>query len=110
LRAWLPALAPSDELRRWFASRPTQWPTFRRDYLASLADPEQEAALGALETLVNSEALTKRPVTLLSAAADPDRSHAAILRDLLEGVRKPPATSGPTRAAAGARIRARRRP
>jgi uncharacterized protein YeaO (DUF488 family) len=109
LDAWLPALAPSDELQRWFNTRPSQWVPFRRDYLAELSGAEAEAALRELEAIVMAEAVGGCAITLLTAAKDEERSHAAVLRDLLEGVRKPPATSGPARAAAGARVRARRR-
>lgn len=104
LRAWLAALAPSDELRRWFAERPRQWPLFRRRYLADICEQRAVDALSELHVIANSEANT----TLLTSTKDLERSHAAILRDLLEGVKKPPATSGPTRAASSGRARARR--
>jgi len=104
LQAWLPRLDPSDELRRWFNQRPRQWPIFRRRYLAELCTAEAEAALSELHAIAASEPT----VTLLTSAKDQEHSHAAILRDLLQGVRKPPSTSGPARAAAGGRIRARR--
>lgn len=104
LRAWLPALAPSDELRRWFVEAPKQWPFFRRRYLAELCDQKATDALSELHVVAGSEPNT----TLLTAAKELEHSHAAILRDLLEGVKKPPATSGPSRAASGGRIRARR--
>jgi uncharacterized protein YeaO (DUF488 family) len=104
LTSWLPTLGPSDTLQRWLAERPTQWPVFRRRYLAELCDQQAADALGELETI----AQTERSITLLTAAEDPEHSHAAILRDLLDGVKKPPATTGPARAAASGRIRARR--
>jgi uncharacterized protein YeaO (DUF488 family) len=104
LRAWLPVLGPSEELRRWFAERPLQWPIFRRLYLAELRDEKTANALSELHAIAASE----KNVTLLTTAKNPEYSHAAILRDLLEGIKKPPATSGPSRAASGERIRARR--
>ncbi len=104
LRAWPKALAPSEDLRQWFLESPRQWPVFRRLYLAELCTEEAEQALVELHSIAASEPIT----TLLTSAKEPERSHAAILRDLLEGVRKPPSTSGPTRAASGGRVRARR--
>jgi uncharacterized protein YeaO (DUF488 family) len=104
LRAWFPALGPSEELGRWFAERPRQWPVFRRRYLAELRDQVASDGLGELEAIAESE----RTMTLLTAAKDQEHSHAAILRDLLEGVKKPPATSGPSRTASRGGIRARR--
>jgi uncharacterized protein YeaO (DUF488 family) len=104
LQAWLPALNPSEELQRWFDERPRQWPIFRRRYLAELCSAEAEDALGELHAIAASEPT----MTLLTSAKDQERSHAAILRDLLEGRKKPPSTTGPARAAASGRIRARR--
>ncbi len=104
LRAWLPLLGPSEELRRWFNQRPRQWPIFRRRYLDELCDEKTEESLIELHAIAASEPT----VTLLTSAKDQEHSHAVILRDLLGGVRKPPSTSGPTRAASSGRIRARR--
>ena len=105
LQAWLPGLSPSEELQDWFEERPRQWPILRRRYLAELCTAEAEDALGELHSIAASEPT----VTLLTSAKDQEHSHAAILRDLLDGVRKPPSTSGPARAAAsGGRMRARR--
>ncbi len=104
LRAWLPVLGPTEELRRWFSERPRQWPIFRRRYLEELCSGDAEESLIELHAIAASEPT----VTLLSSAKDPEHSHAVILRDLLGGVKKPPSTSGPTRAASGGRIRARR--
>jgi uncharacterized protein YeaO (DUF488 family) len=104
LRAWLPVLGPGDELRRWYYQRPLQWPIFRRSYLAELSTGEADESLSQLYAI----AASRRNVTLLTSAKDVERSHAAILRDLIEGVRKPPSTSGPTRAASGGRVRAGR--
>jgi uncharacterized protein YeaO (DUF488 family) len=104
LKAWLPVLDASDTLQRWFGERPSQWPVFRRRYLAELCDEKAADALDKLHAIAARE----QTVTLLTAAKDRERSHAAILRDLLGGVRKPPASTGPARAAAGGRIQARR--
>jgi uncharacterized protein YeaO (DUF488 family) len=103
LRVWLAALAPSDLLQRWFDERPRQWMLFRRRYLAEICTEEAAAALGMLHELAANEA----SMTLLTFADEPERSHAAILRDLLQGARKPPSSTGPARAAS-ARVRAPR--
>jgi len=105
LRASFAALAPSDELRRWFDERPRQWLLFRRRYLAELCDQRAAEALAELHEIADAEAI----LTLLTLAAEPERSHGAILRDILQGSRKPPASSGPARATAGKRASARRR-
>jgi uncharacterized protein YeaO (DUF488 family) len=104
LRSWHPELAPSSELQRWFVERPGHWMLFRRRYMAELCAEDAVQALNRLEALA---AHAKR-ITLLTSTEDTERSHAAILRDLLEGVKKPPSTSGPARAAASGRMSARR--
>ena len=104
LRAWLAALAPSEKLRQWFDTRPRQWLLFQRRYLAELCSKEAVDALGELHAIAASEPL----LTLLIEDEEPERSHAAILRDLLQGSRKPPSSTGPARMAARGRVRARR--
>jgi len=102
LKLWLKELAPSDELRKWFHERPQQWQTFRKKYLAELAN---ESAISALE-LLHELAERSRALTLVFGSRDVQHNNAVILKDLLEGGRKPPATSGPVRAVASAPRRA----
>jgi uncharacterized protein YeaO (DUF488 family) len=104
LRSWVPLLAPSEDLRRWFAAHPSQWNHFRDRYLDELNEPDVMEALQELELLTQKE----DRVTLVTCAKNVERSHAAVLRDLIGGVKKPPASSGPARAASSARARARR--
>jgi len=104
LNGWLPVLAPSDALMQWFGESPARWRSFRGKYLAELCNEKAVEALNKLEAIAASE----KQMTLLTSEEDQEHSHARILRDLLEGVKKPPATSGPARAAASGRIRARR--
>jgi len=104
---WLRDLAPSDELRKWYHARPTQWMNFRKRYLVELRAPEATAALEQLYALANS----RKQITLLYASKNTERNNATVLKDLLDGMRKPPSTSGPAAAAAAGRARAvRRRP
>jgi uncharacterized protein YeaO (DUF488 family) len=101
---WLKELAPSDELRRWFHQRPRQWPAFRKRYLMELANPEAEKPLEQLHTLVASG----KKVTLLFGSKNEEHNNAVVLKELLEGMRKPPSSTGRQGAAAGAaRARAR---
>ncbi len=96
LDAWLKDVAPSDELRRWFHARPTLWPAFRKKYLGELAAP---AAAKALERLYELEG-SSRQLTLVFSARNREQNNAVVLKQLLEGMRKPPSTSGPKGAAA----------
>ena len=99
---WLKDLAPSHELRRWFHDRPKYFAVFRKRYFNEIAGP---AASQALEQLYEI-ARNNQTVTLVYAAKDEAHNNAVVLRDLLQGMRKPPSSSGPGRVAA-ARARAR---
>jgi len=91
--AWLRDLAPSDELRKWFHAHPEQWPAFRKRYWKELALPEATRSLEELYRLA-----AKHKVTLLFASKDEEHNNAVVLRDLLNGVRKPPTGTGPASA------------
>ena len=102
LDVWLKALAPSHSLRRWFHARPLQWPAFRKRYLEELAQPEAGAALEQLYRLAER----RRRITLVFSSRNSEHNNAVVLKELLEGMRKPPSSSGPA-AAVPARARAR---
>ncbi len=100
---WLRELAPSKELGRWFHTRPAQWPMFRKKYLRELNNPEAREPLEKLYELADK----RKNVTLVFSSRNADHNNAVVLKELLEGMRKPPNSTGPLRAAAGA-VRARR--
>ncbi len=91
LKAWLKELAPSNELRQWFHERPRQWPIFRKRYLQELANEQAIASLELLHELGEQYSA----LTLVFASRDVQYNNAVVLKELLEGVRKPPASSGP---------------
>ena len=91
LDQWLRDLAPSDELRRWFHARPDRWQDFRRKYLKELSQPESEGSLLQLYKLANQ----KKRLTLLFASKNETHNNAAVLKELLDGMRKPPTGTGP---------------
>lgn len=103
LDAWLKDLAPSNDLRRWFHLRPAQWLMFRKRYLQELAAPAATEQLQQLYDLTRR----RKKVTLVFASENADRNNAVVLKELLEGMRKPPHSSGPVRAAAAGRVRQR---
>ena len=107
VHTWLKELAPSDELRRWFHARPQNWEMFRRRYLKELSRPQAAAALEDLYRLAE----TRSKLTLLFASRNFEHNNAVVLKQLLEGMRKPPTGTGPAAAAAvpgRQRARARR--
>ena len=89
-KLWLRELAPSNELRQWFHAHPQSWRMFRKRYLKELASPEASAALEKLHHLAEG----KRRVTLLYASRNEEYNNATVLKDLLEGMPKPPSSVG----------------
>lgn len=88
---WLRDLAPSNELRRWYHVHPDQWETFRKKYLAELAQPDREEQLRKLYELAHK----KKRLMLLFASKMETHNNASVLKELLEGHRKPPTGTGP---------------
>ena len=98
---WLKEIAPSNELRRWYHARPLQWPAFREKYRAELSQGDAFQAFQELQAL----ATTNKRVTLLYSSKDTERNNATVLKELLDGTRKPPRSTG----AAGAAVRVAKR-
>jgi len=97
LDVWMRDIAPSNELRKWYYAHPVQWPKFREKYLAELTTDAAHEGLQQLHELAQK----KGGVTLLYASKSLEQNHALLLKQLLEGERKPPTGTGPARAAAG---------
>jgi uncharacterized protein YeaO (DUF488 family) len=104
LDVWLKDLAPSNELRKWFHAHPQQWNKFREKYLKELTTEAADAALQQLYDLQKK----RRRLTLLFASKNEERNNALVLKQLIDGERKPPTGTGPIRAAATKRGRAAR--
>jgi uncharacterized protein YeaO (DUF488 family) len=82
LDEWLKAVAPSDELRRWYGHDPDKFAEFERRYKAELKEPERADALRHLAGEVRAG-----PVTLLTATGDLEFSQAEVLVRLLRARR-----------------------
>ena len=76
---WPKGLTPSTELRRWYHAGEGTYEEFARRYEAELAAPEAAGLLDRVRELAENG-----PVTLLTSAKDPERSHAAVLVRLLD--------------------------
>ena len=74
---WMKEIAPSAELRKWFAHDRAKWPEFTRRYREELATRQELVA----ELLACSK---KGGVTLLFAAQDEACNNAAVLLDYLK--------------------------
>lgn len=71
---WLKDVTPSSELRRWFHGPEGTYDEFCRRYEAELTEPDAAQALHRLQDLAK-----QGPLTLLTAAKHPDRSHTSVL-------------------------------
>jgi uncharacterized protein YeaO (DUF488 family) len=75
---WAKAIAPSNELRQWYAHDPAKWGEFQRRYRAELkALPAEVAALRA--------AIGKGNATLLYQSKEEALNNAVALQAYLEG-------------------------
>lgn len=77
LDSWAKNLAPSSELRKWFAHEQSKFPEFQWRYRAEL-DENQAAILELIQQA------GERPITLLFAARSLHCNHAVVLRAYLE--------------------------
>jgi uncharacterized protein YeaO (DUF488 family) len=75
---WLRDIAPSGELRRWFAHDPARWAAFQKRYRAELA--AKQDAVRELKRRVRKE----KAVTLLFSAADEQHNNAVALKNILK--------------------------
>jgi uncharacterized protein YeaO (DUF488 family) len=78
LDLWLKEIAPSTELRKWFAHDPTKWKEFQKRYRAELA--EQSQAVKELR-----KKCREGTVTLIYAAHDEEHNGALVLKKVLAG-------------------------
>lgn len=80
LLIWEKVVAPSPELRKWFAHDPAKYPEFKDKYLAELkTDPEKQNAVKKIQDLA-----AKGRVTLLYGAKDEQDNQAVVLKEYLE--------------------------
>lgn len=78
LTSWPKQVAPSDGLRRWYGHEPDRFGEFAERYRQELDDDEHGDALSEIVTLAE-----QRGVILLTATKDVDRSHAAVLAEVV---------------------------
>jgi len=78
LASWCREVAPSDDLRKWFAHEPSRWEKFRERYKIELKRKIEPVA--ALRSLAK-----KGPLTLVFGARDEIHNEAVVLRDVLLG-------------------------
>jgi uncharacterized protein YeaO (DUF488 family) len=75
---WLPKVAPSNELRKWYGHSPEKFDEFRKRYEQELSEGDAAEAFAGLKKLAG-----KGDITLVTASRDIDISQAAVLANLL---------------------------
>jgi len=73
---WLKDIAPSDQLRKWFAHDPAKWVEFKQKYFYELGN--KKAVIDEIKKRAKSS------VTLLCAAKDEQHNNAQVLKEYIE--------------------------
>lgn len=76
LVAWLPDVAPSDALRKWYSHDPEKWPEFKKRYFSEL-----RRARESLDTLIRLAGRGR--LTLVFSSREEKYNNAAALREFL---------------------------
>ncbi|HKF25653.1 MAG TPA: DUF488 family protein [Candidatus Acidoferrum sp.] len=78
LDEWMKEVAPSDDLRKWFAHKAERWAEFERRYRAELGTKKELIKiLAAMEKKHGT-------ITLLFGAKDSEHNQAVVLRNVLK--------------------------
>ena len=75
---WLKDIAPSTELRKWFAHDPEKWKEFIKKYKNELHENKEQAA-------ILKEYLRQGTVTLVYGARDELHNEALVIKELFSG-------------------------
>lgn len=76
---WLKAIAPSDDLRKWFGHDEERWDEFRKRYAEEL-DPWRDVLIPMFQFLERDHGT----VTLLFGAKDEENNNAVALQEYLQ--------------------------
>jgi len=75
---WLKEIAPSRELRQWFAHDPAKWGQFKKAYKKELK--QKPGLIKAIQEIEKKE----KTITLLYAAKDKEHNNVQVLKSVLE--------------------------
>lgn len=77
---WCKDVAPSMELRKWFAHDPAKFAEFTKRYLTELKSSD------AAQQLIKRAKAKDKHLTLVFAARDPNVNHVVVLKQYLESL------------------------
>ena len=78
---WEKAVAPSNDLRKWFGHDPNKFQEFKEKYKTELASGDQHESLEALKQLTKEH---QKNLTLVFAAKDEQNNQAVVLKEILD--------------------------
>ncbi len=87
---WDKTVAPSTELRKWFAHDPKRWAEFKRRYRHELKEGAAQAELRELARRAAGGSLT-----LVFSSRDTEHNNAVVLKELLERMSHQASITGP---------------
>ncbi|BCS91317.1 MAG: uroporphyrin-III methyltransferase [Candidatus Micrarchaeota archaeon] len=76
---WIKDVAPSDDLRKWFAHDPNKWDEFKVRYKEEL---KSNNALKKLLNIIKENEI----VTFLYASSDREHNNAVVLKEYIESI------------------------
>jgi uncharacterized protein YeaO (DUF488 family) len=79
LDLWLKEVAPSSQLRKWFAHDPAKWPEFCQRYEAELKEKKEEISF-------LKEKSDSGVITLVFSARETEQNNAVVLKKYLESL------------------------
>ncbi len=85
LTAWLKAVAPTTELRKWFSHDPDRWEEFKSRFRQELLQSREAQEI--LDKLA-AESREGDEITLLFSARDRERNNAVVLKEIVEEKQK----------------------
>jgi uncharacterized protein YeaO (DUF488 family) len=74
---WLKEIAPSNELRKWFAHDPSKWQEFKKKYAQEIRPKSDLLQRLCIES-------RKATVTLVYSAKDNEHNNAVALKEIIE--------------------------
>jgi uncharacterized protein YeaO (DUF488 family) len=74
---WLKEIAPSDQLRKWYAHDPKKWDRFRERYFKELGDRQE-----LVDSMIQRK--TEGGITLLYSSKEEKLNNAVALREYIE--------------------------
>src|SRR5699024_4586976 len=78
---WEKAVAPSNDLRKWFGHDRSKVQEFKDKYKAELASGDQHESIEVLKQLTKEQ---QKKLTLVFAAKDEQNNQAVVLKEILE--------------------------